>query len=262
MRETPDLLSLFTRRASVLETVRDIGPISKRDLATHRDVSRSTIDRAVRELESAGLVRRAGGDVEITLPGSVALDAHIQHAARLRGVEAAYDMLATYEADLDLAPVLFEDATIVEPDRHAPHRPVSALVEMLEGTDKISLYATGIMPEYVEAYRDRVLDGATLELICTEDVLQELLSAYDQDLATAMETGRVHVNETSIALPFSLILTEQPDGQTDVCLMFYRDHAVAGFVRNDTPGAVDWGRDRFESLLADADSVDAPVSRL
>lgn len=129
---------------------------------------------------------------------------------------------------------------------------------MLEGAASIRLYATGIMPEYVGTYRDRVLEGSELDCICTERVLQELLDAYDDDLQEAMQTDRVTLHETAEALPFSIIIAEH-ETETRVCLMLYRDHAVAGFIRNDTPGAVAWATDRFASLKADAEQVGRPV---
>lgn len=253
MPNFPDVLQLLARRAPLLDALRD-GPLSKRDLASRRDVSRSTIDRAVRELESAGLVSRNQGAVELTLPGAMALESHQRHASELEGISEAYEMLATYEHDLAIAPAVFRDALIVPPDRHAPHRPVDALIEMLEGAEFIRLYATGIMPEYVETYRGRVMDGAELDLICTESVLQELLDEYDDDLDEAMETGRVTLHESTESLPFSIVVAEQED-QTRVCLMLYREHAVAGFIRNDAPDAVSWATNRFEALKADAEQV-------
>lgn len=259
MPDLPDVLSLLDRRAHLLSALRAESR-TKRELADVREVSRSTVDRAVRELESAGLVTRTGGQVSITLPGVLALQSHERHVAELAGIDDAFDMLPAYEPDLDVSPALFRDADIVLPNRHAPHRPVSALVEMLDGANEISLYATGIMPEYVAAYRDRVLDGASLTCICTERVLSELLTQYEGDLTDAAETGRVELYETDTALPFSLIIATDDDA-TAACLMLYRDHAVAGFIKNDAPDAVDWATHRFDDLLTDAKRVGPPVER-
>lgn len=257
MPDLPDVLSLLDRRTPILAALRTESR-TKRELAEYLDVSRSTIDRAVRELESAGLVTRSGGEVSLTLPGVLALESHEQHAAELAGIDDAFDMLSSYEPDLEISPALFRDADIVAPNRHAPHRPVEALLSMLDGADEISLYATAIMPEYVQAYKESVLDGATLTCICTERVLSELLTQYENDLTTAAETGRVELHETETALPFSLILADCGN-TTKACLMLYREHAVAGFIKNDAPDAVDWASHRFDDLLADAQPVSPRV---
>lgn len=257
MPDLPDLLQLLARRAPLLDVLRD-GALSKRDLASRRDVSRSTIDRAVRELETAGLVTRDQGAIELTLPGAIALESHQRHASELDGIVESYEVLSTYDHDLEIAPAVFRDALIVPPDRHAPHRPVDALIEMLEGAESIRLYATGIMPEYVETYQSRVMDGTELDLICTEHVLQELLESYDDNLDEAMQTGRVTLHESAESLPFSIVIAEKEE-QTRACLMLYREHAVAGFIRNDAPDAVSWATNRFEALKADAERVTPAV---
>lgn len=259
MPDLPDVLPLLARRAPLLDALRD-GPLSKRDLASRRDVSRSTIDRAVRELEAAGLVTRERGSVELTLPGAIALDCHERYVSELEGVDEAYEMLSSYDHDLDIAPAVFRDALVVPPDRHAPHRPVDALMEMLDDADSIRLYATAIMPEYVDAYRNRILDGTRLEAICTRYVFQELLETYDDALRDVMETGRVTLHETPESLPFSIVIAEQGD-ETRVCLMLYRDRTLAGFVRNDNPGAISWATDRFDALKENAERITSPMGQ-
>ena len=259
MPDLPDAIPLLARRAPLLDALRD-GPQSKRDLASRTDVSRSTIDRAVRDLETAGLVTRDSGAVELTLPGAIALDSHERYVSELEGVAEAYEILSTYDHDLDVAPAMFCGALVVPPDRHAPHRPVDALVEMLDDADSVGLYATAIMPEYVDAYRDRILGGTELDAICTRHVLQELLETYDDTLHEVMETGRVTLHESPESLPFSIVIAEQGD-ETRVCLMLYRDRGLAGFVRNDNPGAISWAAARFDALKANAEQVTPSMDR-
>ena len=259
MPDLPDVLSLLARRAPLLDALRD-GPRSKRDLASRRDLSRSTIDRAVRDLEAAGLVTRDQGAVQLTMPGAVALDCHERYVSELEGLDEAYDMLSTYDHDLHIAPAVFRDALVVPPDRHAPHRPVDALIEMLDDADSVRLYATAIMPEYVDAYRDRVLQGTRLDAICTQYVFQELLETYDDALHDVMETGRVTLHESAESLPFSIVIAERGE-ETSVCLMLYRDRTLAGFVRNDNPGAVSWASERFEALKENAERVTSPMDQ-
>lgn len=254
-----EVLGVLARRSDLLSELRE-GPLRKQELTERHDVSRSTVDRAVRELEAVGFVTRSAGAVQLTLSGELALTTHERHVAQLDGIDESVEMLAGQPSDLDLDPALFRDATVVAPDRHAPHRPVDALLEMLARASSISLYATGIMPEYVHTYRDVVLDGATLDCICTTNVLRELLDSYGSDLTKAMVTGRVTLHETPTDLPFSLIVAET-DAGTEVCLMFYRNHSVAGFVQNDTPGGVEWATNTFADLLDSAETIRPPAER-
>ena len=54
-RDTAALADVLRKRAPLLETLAD-GPLTQRDVRDELGVSRSTVYKALRELESAGLV--------------------------------------------------------------------------------------------------------------------------------------------------------------------------------------------------------------
>ena len=61
-----DVRQLLSQRADILSTLLR-SERTKGELTDTLDVSRSTVDRGVRQLESTGLVRRSGGTVTATL---------------------------------------------------------------------------------------------------------------------------------------------------------------------------------------------------
>jgi len=72
-RDGDDLPSLVGRREPTLRLLSD-GPTTNRDVIDALEVSRSTVTRALRELEEAGFVGRRDGGYATTLAGRFALE--------------------------------------------------------------------------------------------------------------------------------------------------------------------------------------------
>ena len=77
-----DTIEVLLRRSAVVERL-SVQPTAKGDLVDGLDVSRSTVDRAVRETESTGLVECSDNGVSLTLCGRLLLDEFERFNARL-----------------------------------------------------------------------------------------------------------------------------------------------------------------------------------
>lgn len=77
-----DVIEVLLRRHAVVERL-SVQPTAKRDLVDGLDVSRSTVDRAIRETESVGLVERRDGGVSLTLCGRLAVAEFERFGTRL-----------------------------------------------------------------------------------------------------------------------------------------------------------------------------------
>lgn len=251
MPGAPELSRLVARRTATMAALRDHSR-TKQELVEALDVSRSTVDRAVRELEQAEFVTRADGGVGLTLSGRLALDSYEKHLAELTTIGDVIPDLDALPQDLDLPAALFRDPTVVTPDRAAPHRPSDVILDLLDGASEVKHYATGIRPEYLEQYWDRVFDGGRLEVVATPDVVAEAVQESPEILKQALDTGNVSLLETEEARPYSFVVADD----TDVCVLLYEDHALMAVLRNDNPATACWAVDRFEALQADAKAAD------
>lgn len=249
MPSVTDMARLVAQRTSIMAALR--GPVrSKRDLASELDVSRSTVDRGVRELEAAGLIERIDGGLALTLPGRLVLDSYETHTDELAGIEQADDVLAEFSRDLDLPAALFRNPTVDTPNRHAPHRPSSTLRDLLADATDVKHYATGIRPEYSDHYWGIVEDGH-LDVVATPEVVAESLQENRDTLTNAFESGNFTLAETTESRPYSVVIADD----RDVCVLLYDDHALQVVVRNDNPDTVDWALEQFDTIRSAATNV-------
>ncbi|MFB6125002.1 MAG: helix-turn-helix transcriptional regulator [Halanaeroarchaeum sp.] len=247
------VVELLVRRRAMLAALRE-GPSTKRELETTLDVSRSTVDRAVRQLEGVDLVRREHGAIALTLPGRLVHDGLAEFVAGFEGVQRASTMLADLDADVSVPFALFPDAMVIEATKASPHLPVVALRQFLDDARTVESVATALHPDYVDAYRDIVVEqGTEAEIVVQTGVLDELLATYWQPVEEALDTGRVTFYETDAESVVSLKIAETDT--EEVAILVYGDRGVEGFVRSDNRRAVEWAREEYERIREGAQLV-------
>lgn len=254
-----DFLALMARRGDLLRLL-GARPREKLELEAELDVSRSTIDRAIRDLEARDFVTRTPDGYRQTLSGRLALAEYDRFTGRIQGICESSTVLASLarETDVDLA--MLEDATVARADRTSPHRPLEELYGLVEVADSVTGFAPAIHPQQVETYRTRIEEhGMTADLVVTDGVVERLLADYADAFATVVETDDVRLRVTAEELAYSLTIAETPDGPV-AAIMVYADDGIRGCIHNDEPAAIRWARDRFERVAADATAVGEPPS--
>jgi predicted transcriptional regulator len=250
------LTELLARRFDLLDVLTE-GSLTKSDLETRLDISRSTIDRAVRSLEANDIVVRDAGTVALTEYGRVALEGYREFQLGLEGLREAGSILSTFDSDESIPFGFFRGAEVVDASRQSPHRPIVAFEQYLEDVDSVRSVATGLVPDYVEFYHREIVDHQLSgEVVVKASVLDNLLSTYWEPMSEILSTGRLNVYETTADVPYSIKVGQ--GSNAEVALITYGPQGVTGFMRSDTREAVEWARDLFERLKDDATLI-APM---
>ena len=230
-------------------------PATTTGLADRLDVSRSTADRALRELATHGFVAPGADGYRPTLAGRVALTSHDQRARRIDGVADAATLFDGVNVGFDVDPAVFDGARVVEARPHAPNRPAECVVSLVSDATHVSVFSTRFLPRHARVYHDRVCDGMTGSFVATESVLERQRVARPDDQPEGIDLGRVSFRRTDCDDPVTLVLAETPDGPV-VGLVVYRDETPRGFVGTDDPAATRWARTRYERLWDAATPLD------
>ncbi|WP_192498485.1 helix-turn-helix transcriptional regulator [Halorussus halophilus] len=252
-----DLQKWLQTRSHFLHYLRT--PRQKSELGRELDESRSTIDRALRELERAGFVERTRDGYRTTLVGKLALAEYDRYSERLLGLAELRTALADLPPDTPLDAALLEDASVSVPTQHSPQEPVSKLESILSDVTDARVFASAIIPRYVDIYGRRLRAGMDATFLFATEVTEWLLERRSEEFRSLLQVPGVTVGEVSETLPFSLVLFEHADSDgtptESVGVMLYDDGAILGFVHNDTAPAVAWGESLFARLRAGAESL-------
>jgi len=257
-----ELLSVVLKRRDVIDRLHE-HPATKRTLTESLDCSRSTVDRALRELETHGLVTYTDGRFELTPLGEQAIVGTIE---LLEGIEVARDLEPVLEHlplerfDLDLR--LLADADVYVPEPGNPWAMVNQHVTVLEQADEIRavLPLTGL--HATEAVHERVIDhGARAELVGCPEVVRTFRT--DPDFVTLIEemeaTGRHRMFQVNEQPPYFVGIIDDV-----VQIGVDEDGEPRAIVESTDPDVRAWAERTYErfkerAVRVDLDEVDASV---
>jgi predicted transcriptional regulator len=253
MSPSVEAVELVARRADLLRELRD-GPKTKPALADALDVSRSTVDRAVRELEREEYVCRRDG-IALALKGRLVLSAYEEFAANLDALDTAEPAIDTLPVDAQVDDTLFRGGEVVEADSVAPQRATERFRQLVEEAERIRGYASALLDSTVPTYRRRMVeDGMEVELVIAPEVLDALVTGHGDAVADARATGNLTLLRATETIAYSLMLVD--DGaKTHVCALFYDENGHTGLLRNDDPEAVVWASGLYADLRAAAEPL-------
>ncbi|WP_435194654.1 helix-turn-helix transcriptional regulator [Natronomonas sp. EA1] len=252
-----ELLPLFSRRDAMLGELRG-EPISKSALVSSLDISRSTVDRAMRELADHDLVERTGQGWVLTLAGELLVEEYENFRRRVAGIERAHPLLSSLPPNVGLAPSALAGAEVVMADRTAPYRPAEAYLDLLRSSDRAWLLNTALTEQYVEELEQLAVAGdPDLDVACADCVVERLIAEHREVLDTALKSGTVTMRELDDDLPFSQGVFEI-DGERRLAVLVYVDDGLKGAIVNDDPAAVAWGESFFTEHWEAADPIPTP----
>lgn len=228
------------------------GPREKRVLVETLDVSRSTVDRAIRELQSEGLVERERRGFRLTAAGQLAVSFTEGLLSVTGDLRAASEVLDPVPASAPVDGRVVRNATVTEASRATRHRPLTAVDELLHEATRLYGLAPLItrrrsMEHLAEAVTDR---GADAEIVFGESLAEQLLPSMGEEIRSMVRNGFTPFSTDD--LPFGLVLGETPDGWR-TCVVTYTDEGdLRGVITNDTPGATAWAWDVYRDYRRDA----------
>lgn len=252
-----ELLPLFSRREDLLTELQG-EPVSKSALVSALDVSRSTVDRAMRELGEHDLVERTGEGWVLTLAGQLLVREYENYRRRSAGIERAHPVLSVLPPDVDLDPCALAGAEVITADRTAPYRPAEAYLDLFRSANRAWMLNTALTERYVEEFHRQATEGGLqLQIACATSVVERLIAEHRGALAEALDSGNVTMRELDGSLPFSLGVFDV-DGERALGLIIYGEEGSHGAIINEDPEAVAWGEAFFTRHWEAADPIPTP----
>lgn len=249
-RDVFAIADTLRKRAPVLERLADAS-CDQRDLRDDLEVSRSTVYKALTELEDAGLVVDRGGEYALTGFGRLAWQRHDGYMARLSRLDDARRLLEAMPNDQRLPLSAFEHARIIVPGRHAPERPLDRMEEFAERADRIRVVSPAGMPRYFADIHEDVIAGEQrATLVVENEALSRLRSGYDR-FEEATDTSGLDVRTVEDELPFAVIIFDDDR----LGLFAYEGGMLVGVAFTDDDAALSWGETVFERILERSDVV-------
>lgn len=243
--EASEIRTLLGQRADVLAVLVE-GQYDKSTLTDELGVSRSTIDRTVRRLETSGLVHRDGCGVEATRAGRLAYDAYRQYCEDTERIGRFSDLLAELPPSVTIDHALLDGATAYRSKPPAMGRPSNEVVALFrEGTRVRGIAKVVNDTNAMEVFFRMVTEqGGRGTLVYTTDLADLLREEYFQMTHVLASTGRFRAYETE-TIPYELFIVNSEDRTRVAVLVYNSDEILRGLLVNDTDTAVAWAEETF-----------------
>ena len=258
----PDELGVLARRIEFVERLRE-EPLHKADLVEEFDTSRSTVNRAISELEEAGFAERITRGYVTTQAGRLAAERYRAFLDDQRAVLEARPVLATLPHDAEIPARVLREATTGSPGD------AYALFELVAEQLGTASEYRAVLPRVVDsrhlrACHAQVVRGElTATLACPADEFERLGEEFPHLTGELLDDPSFTAKASSSPQFGLMCFREDPDASRpdSVVLLGYDGSDIAGFVHTETSAAVEWATRMLDSTIDDARDVTAVIDR-
>lgn len=239
-------------RVAILRAL-DERPHDRRELEVETGVSRSTLSRALRELEEERDWIRSDGDTyETTTAGSLLADQLaplVETCEALRTLGEGLDYLPVEEMDLHVRH--FHDAELLTPTEWDPTAAFEYGVDRLRESGSLRSVGRTVPPPYVRALHEEVLAGELDAEIALDSEYLDVVAESELGGLWSDIAARADIRRYEPHTPYRLLVLDEV-----VHLWLCSDEGdQAGLLESANPRVREWARATVDRHLAAADPL-------
>lgn len=248
-----DLASLVARRSDVLAALSE--PRAKPEIVEATDRARSTVDRAIAELEDAGLVRRNGSTYRTNTTGELLLEERESYLDTLSVYAESREFVDGVRPADPLSPELLREAEISAGTPNMPEKGVKRNIEIVKEATRIRGTVPRMYDIYNTLYARRILEeGMEVVAIYDRETLDVATDEYADVFDQLAESGNVTAYVADEIPSYGISVLDTPAGEVVQGEVSRIDGPRVGLTNYDDD-AVQWVEDLLASIEDDAERI-------
>lgn len=252
--ESADLLHVLAKRGELLDCLWD-GIEEKRELEERLEWSRSTLNRALNDLEETHLVVERPDGYAVTPAGEVARELYTQSYEPFAEI---LPVLAHLSLGDPLDPMFVYGGRVTRADHPNPEAPIDQLRDLVSDRSEIVGMSPIGLVHHLDFFRiQNADDEPVVEFVVDEECLNHLWETYSGEMRTAVAAERCTFRKVEEMPPFSLIIV---DDATAWLGIHDAAGAVKGAIVNDSDVAVEWARNVYRQYRDRSERVTRRVA--
>lgn len=250
------LHEILSKRHQVLELLLE-HPRTKPELVETLPCSRSTIDRAIEDLQEIDCVEPTApnsSQYHATTYGELLLQTHQEYLDRLQDFQEVRPILTELPADAPISEAIINGADVYRSVR-SPDIAFRPGKELKQDASKMIGTAPVIYGEYFEEITNRLKQGAfEFEVILEAPLLDSIHQHYSDEFDTLTAFDAVSIYQTEEPLHYGLWIMDLPSSDT-AGITFYNDGGVPGTIVNDSDDALEWATQQYTQYKQTAEKI-------
>ena len=244
MTEPSELVGVVERRLDFLERLA-AEPLRKHELVDALGHSRSTVNRAIDELEAAGLVAGETDGYRTTLSGRLLANGYREFLTVADDLAAAGDVLDPLGADVDVSPAILRGAETYRAAAPDPYRPLEVLDDALADADAVAAALPGFpYPRVADRLRRAAAGGGSVDLVLAERAYRHATERFADDLGAVARRDDCRIAAVD-AVDAGVVAADD----TALLLTFDDDGTLHGAAASTDPEAVAWAEAAVGELV-------------
>ena len=244
MSEPSELVGVVERRLDFLERLA-AEPLRKHELVDALGHSRSTVNRAIDELEAAGLVAGETDGYRTTLSGRLLANSYREFLTVADDLATAGDVLDPLGADVDVSPAILRGAATYRAAAPDPYRPLEVLDDALADAEAVSAALPGFpYPRVADRLRRVAAAGGSVDLALAERAYRHASERFADDLGAVARRDDCRIAAVD-AVDAGVVAADD----TALLLTFDGDGTLHGAAASTDPEAVAWAEAAVDDLV-------------
>jgi len=244
--------TLLDKRNSYLRALID-QPRSKCDLEDELDGSRSTLDRALRELADANLATYEDGVWKPTHLGQCSFETREVYLEQIDSLAEAAPLLSELPSESPVSSEFIIGADVYETDPSMPDAVMRTLLDSVEDGHEILMATPVIVTGFSDEFYERVNSNGdySFELFIPPGVFERSRTMFPTSTSKIANDESISLYTAPISFDFGLWIVDS----TEAGIIIFTDRGLRGILLNDTTDALDWAVEQYEHIKQDAESV-------
>lgn len=246
---------LLDRRIGFLQCL-ESSPCRKPDLVDRLDWSRSTVDRAIRELQQAGLVERAEAGYTTTLAGRLAATTYTEFTETIADIHTGSPLLQTLDRDSPVSVASVREVERVPIDDYMPYDIPLALRDAIESADTLTAFMPILAdPLLLELCRSQAVKGSLNLDLVVGPKLYEALQRHSPDTLSVLSHHGQRFLRADRSPPHTVFLVERSSGENEAFAIVYDDGTPSAMFRNSRSEAFETAEAYITSIVETATDI-------
>lgn len=243
---------VLTERHSYLRELIE-QPRSKCNLEDELDGSRSTLDRALRDLADADLAKYENGVWKPTPLGRCSYKTREEYLNHLKSFAEAAPLFNHLSTESPVDCTFLIGADVYETDPSMPDAVMQTLLGSVEEGSDVAVATSVIVTGFAKEFYDCVRSGESysLELVLPPDLFERSHTRFPALTNELLDDKNVYLHTGSIPFDFGLWIVDLAEAG----IIVFTEQGIRGILVNDTTEALDWATNQYERVKQNADPV-------
>jgi len=255
MGEGEKLRDTLRKRTEILRTLFN-NPQTISDLTEKVNASRSTVDRAIKNLKELGGVEFQDGEYHVTTTGKLSLQTYEDYVETTDDLADIHQIVNNISSDLSIDRDFIKGASKHLANPQVPETALREANELLKSATKLTGLAPLSLPSYPDLLEEEMQENdLEVEIIVEQNVLKSLHEVRGESFENFVAYDNVSIYTTERLLPCAVWIMETPEGE-HAGITVYNQGSVQGVIINEKKAAVQWAREIYENYLESSSKIE------